>query len=207
MLIGGAGNDLLNGGAGSDNLDGGAGLDTAVFVATRAEANVVHTPTGYSVTDTIGSRDGVDFLTGIERMEFSDRTIALDLGTGQSAGNAVRLIGAAFDVDYIPEYSGIGVSLFDAGMGMLEVAQRALNTDLFVSLAGSHSNVDFVNTVYLHVIGALPTEWVRDFYVGLLQGSGGTMMQAELLVYAANEQMNELNIGLVGLQQSGLEFV
>jgi subtilisin-like proprotein convertase family protein/subtilisin family serine protease len=206
-LVGGAGNDTLNGGAGSDHLDGGAGVDIAVFASTRGQANIVHAPTGYSVTDTVASRDGVDFLTGIERLQFADRTVALDLGSGEAAGNAVRLIGAAFDADYIPEYSGLGVGLFDAGYGMVQVAQRALNTDLFVSLAGSHSNVDFVNTVYLNVIGVLPTLEVRDFYVGLLQGSGGTVTQAELLVYAANVQVNEDNIGLVGLQQSGLEFV
>ena len=205
-LIGGAGNDVLIGGAGTDTLDGGAGIDIAVFTSTRAQANVVRKPTGFSVRDTVSSRDGVDSLTNIERMQFADKIVALDLGNGQSAGNAVRLIGAAFDTDYIPEYSGVGVSLFDAGLDMLDVAQRALNTDLFVSLAGSRGNADFVNTVYLNVVGVLPSEWVRNYYVGLLEGSGGTITQAELLVYAANEQLNEVNIGLVGLQQSGLEF-
>jgi subtilisin-like proprotein convertase family protein len=205
-LFGAGGNDVLIGSAGTDTLDGGAGTDTAVFTSTRAQANIVRTPTGFSVSDTLASRDGVDFLMDIERMQFADKIVALDLGSGQSAGNAVRLIGAAFDTDYIPEYSGVGVSLFDAGLDMLDVAQRALNTDLFVTLAGSRDNVDFVNTVYLNVIGVLPSDWVRNHYVGLLQGSGGTMTQAELLVYAANEQVNELNIDLVGLQQSGLEF-
>jgi serralysin len=205
-LFGAGGNDVLIGSAGTDTLDGGAGTDTAVFTSTRAQANIVRTPTGFSVSDTLASRDGVDFLMDIERMQFADKIVALDLGSGQSAGNAVRLIGAAFDTDYIPEYSGVGVTLFDAGLDMLDVAQRALNTDLFVTLAGSRDNVDFVNTVYLNVIGVLPSDWVRNHYVGLLQGSGGTMTQAELLVYAANEQVNELNIDLVGLQQSGLEF-
>ena len=58
-----------------------------------------------------------------------------------------------------------------------------------------------------HVVGSLPTADVRDFYVGLLQGSGGTMTQAELLALAANAQANEANIDLTGLQQTGLEFV
>jgi len=206
-LLGGDGNDILIGGADHDILDGGAGVDVAVFTSTRAQANVVPTPSGYSVADTLPSRDGLDLLTGIERLQFSDRTIALDLGSGEAAGNTVRLIGAAFDADYIPEYSGLGVGLFDAGYSMLEVAERALDTDLFRSLSGSRDNTAFVNTVYLNVVGASPIPWVRDFYVGLLQGSGGSMSQAELLVLAANEQLNEVNIGLVGLQQTGLEFV
>jgi hypothetical protein len=43
--------------------------------------------------------------------------------------------------------------------------------------------------------------------VGLLQGSGGTMTQAELLTLAANAPANEANIGLVGLQQSGVDYI
>ena len=43
--------------------------------------------------------------------------------------------------------------------------------------------------------------------VGLLQGSGGTMTQADLLVLAANADINAQNINLVGLQQNGVEFV
>ena len=60
--------------------------------------------------------------------------------------------------------------------------------------------------MYRNVVGFLPTAPERDFYVGLLQGSGGTMTQAELLVVAANGAQNAANIDLVGLQQSGVEF-
>jgi len=64
-----------------------------------------------------------------------------------------------------------------------------------------------VNTVYKNVVGALPSDAVRDSFVGLLQGSGGTMTQAQLLELAANAGANATNINLVGLQQSGAEFV
>lgn len=40
-----------------------------------------------------------------------------------------------------------------------------------------------------------------------MQGNGGTMTQGELLALAANAGVNEQNINLVGLQQSGVEFV
>ena len=69
------------------------------------------------------------------------------------------------------------------------------------------SNADFVNTVYRNVMGMLPTATERDFFVGLLEGNGATMTQAELLMLAANAAQNEGNINLVGLQQSGVEFV
>ncbi len=56
-------------------------------------------------------------------------------------------------------------------------------------------------------MGVLPSATERDYYVGLLQGSGGSMTQAALLVLAANADVNAVNINLVGLQQSGVEFV
>jgi hypothetical protein len=69
------------------------------------------------------------------------------------------------------------------------------------------SNTDFVTRVYTNVVGAAPSDTARDSYVGLLVGSGGTMTQAELLVLASNAGVNATNIDLVGLQQSGVEFV
>jgi subtilisin-like proprotein convertase family protein len=206
-LFGGDGDDVLDGGNGNDTLDGRDGMDTAVFTSKRAEAIIVRTSLGFSVRDTVSERDGTDALLDVERMQFADMNVALDLAAGQSAGNTVRLIGAAFDSPYIEEYAGVGINLFDAGFSMLQVAQAAVNTGLFLSLAASASNVSFVDTVYRNVVGTLPSSDEHDFYVGLLQGSGGSMTQAELLVLAANSQPNEINIGLVGLQQNGVEFV
>ena len=64
-----------------------------------------------------------------------------------------------------------------------------------------------MNTVYRNVVGNAPSDAERDFYVGLLQGSDSTMTQADLLAVAANAPVNEGNISLVGLQQSGVEFL
>ena len=198
------GNDVLYGSLGNDALDGGTGLDTAMFSAARTSYSASRGASTYSVTGV----DGTDTLNGIERLQFSDRKIALDLGQGEAAGNTVRLIGAAFDTNFItPEFVGIGIDLFDSGASLAQVAELALGTSVYQSIAGSRSNVDFVNTIYRNVVGTLPSESARDFFVSLLQGSGGTMSQAELLAIAANDGLNAANINLVGLQQSGIEFV
>jgi hypothetical protein len=195
------GNDTLTGGAGNDTVDGGSCIDTAVFSGVRSAYTI-----GGAVTSVSGP-EGSDTLSSIERLQFSDTNLAFDLGSGQSAGNTVRVIGAAFDANHItPAFVGLGLDLFDAGRSMLEVCQLALGTGLYLSLAGSSSNEAFVNTVYKNVVGALPSNAVRDSYVGLLQGSGGTMTQAQLLELAANAGVNATNINLVGLQQSGAEF-
>jgi hypothetical protein len=82
----------------------------------------------------------------------------------------------------------------------------AIGTDLFLSLAGSRKNVDFVNTVYRNVTGHLPTTVELNGLVGMLQGSGGTLTQADLLVIAANHPQNAATIGIVGLQLTGVEY-
>jgi hypothetical protein len=203
-LAGDAQNNVLSGGMGDDMLIGRAGRDTAAYASSRAVYDVANAGT----TATVTGVEGVDTLEGIERLRFSGGGVALDLGAAESAGMTVRVIGAAFDTPHLTaDLIGIGISVFDGGMSMLQVCQLAVDTQLFASLAGSRSNVDFVNTVYRNVVGVLPTAADRDFFVGLLQGSGGTMSQAELLVLAANAVQNEGNINLVGLQQTGVEFI
>ena len=64
-----------------------------------------------------------------------------------------------------------------------------------------------MNTVYRNVVGELPSTADRDYFLGMLQGSGGTMTQAQLLEAAAYAEVNVQNIGLVGMQQAGVEYL
>lgn len=100
----------------------------------------------------------------------------------------------------------IGLNIFDSGKTMLEVCALAIGTGLFQLLAGSNSNEAFVNLVFQNVVGFAPSEAQRATYVGMLQGSGGTLTQAQLLELAANHPLNAVNINLAGLQDSGVEF-
>jgi len=202
-LTGGQGNDTLTGNAGNDTVDGGDGIDTVVLSGTRASYTSSSQNSGRVVMDS-AAVEGTDLLTGIERLRFSDQNLAFDFGLNAAAGNTVRIIGAAFDAPTIqrhPDYVGIGLGLFDSGQGMLAVCQIAIGA------MGSPANEDFVNTVYENVVGAPPSPAERDYYVGLLQGSGETITQAELLALAANAEVNAQNIDLVGLQQTGVQFV
>ncbi|WMJ08483.1 calcium-binding protein [Nitrosomonas sp. sh817] len=199
FIVAFGGNDTLTGNSGNDKLSGGFGADTAIFSSSRVNYTVAGTSTGFSVS----GPDGNDTLLGIERFRFTDKKIAVDLGDGQSANNTARLIGAAFDAPTIaqhPDYVGIGLNLFDSGQSMLAVSQ------LVVGILGL-SNDAFVDKVYQNVVGSLPSASEHDFYVKLLSGSGGTLSQAQLLEIAANTDINEVNINLTGLQQTGVEFI
>lgn len=83
---GGAGDDrltgnnvdnALQGGAGDDILEGGGGTDTAVFTGVYADYTITHNSDGsVTVTDNNNTDgdEGVDTLSGIEAIEFSDQT-------------------------------------------------------------------------------------------------------------------------------------
>jgi Ca2+-binding RTX toxin-like protein len=194
------GNDTLAGGLGDDTMEGGADIDTALYVGHQAEYAIAYTGFGYVVS----GAEGTDMLFGIERVRFADTNRALDLGPGEAAGNTVKIIGAAFGAPAIqehPDYAGIGLDLFDSGASVLAVCQLA------VKAMGSPTNEAFVNAVYANVVGVVPLAQAQDLYVGMLLGSGGSLSQAELLQLAAATEANAININLVGLQQTGVEFV
>ncbi len=194
-----AGNDTLNGQEGNDSLDGGLGIDKAIYSSSRESYSTSWSAPSFSVS----GPDGNDTLSNVERLQFADKNIAIDLDAGQAGSNTARIIGAAFDAATIqarPDYVGIGLGLFDVGQNMFDVSELAL------SAMGTLTNEAFVNTVYFNVVGTAPSQPDRDFYMGLLEGNGGGFSQAQLLEIAANSEVNATNINLVGLQQTGIEF-
>lgn len=200
VLVGTSGNDLFYvGDAGNDVFDGGGGIDTALLNLSRGQVQIQHPGTGYQFTSTYGS----DTLRNIERVQFSDTKLALDLDG--SAGNTVKLIGAIFGKTYVTAsnnatnatYVGIGLGLFDSGMTMLGVAEIALGT--------GRSNTNVVTQLYWNVTNTLPLGSELDHYVGLLDA--GVHTQASLAVFAAEIELNTTNINLVGLASTGIEYV
>lgn len=76
VIIGGAGNDTLTGGGGNDTLNGGGGRDIAQMSGLQGDYTVVALGDGnYRITDNVAGRDGVDTVSGIEQVRFSDRAV------------------------------------------------------------------------------------------------------------------------------------
>jgi Ca2+-binding RTX toxin-like protein len=75
LIAGGAGNDSLTGGQGDDTLFGGDGFDVAIVSGASTEYLVEDLGSGrYRVTDTVGGRDGIDILDGVEAVRFTNGT-------------------------------------------------------------------------------------------------------------------------------------
>ena len=93
-ITGLAGNDTLFGGLGNDSLDGGAGYDCAVCQGQYANYSVTWDATlrRYVVKDNRSgtSNEGVDYLTGIEEIDFTGGGSALKLDRhGMAVGHDV----------------------------------------------------------------------------------------------------------------------
>lgn len=87
-------NDKLEGDGGNDVLNGGGGIDTAVFNGVSTAYSVVRTG---SNTWTVSGGEGVDKLSNIEMLQFTDRTITLST-TALAAGTAATSVAPTANV-------------------------------------------------------------------------------------------------------------
>jgi Ca2+-binding RTX toxin-like protein len=77
-LNGDAGNDSIDGGTGNDTIDGGVGTDTLLFSGARANYTFLTLDATHTrITDARVGGDGVDVVTGIESVHFTDGTFLL----------------------------------------------------------------------------------------------------------------------------------
>jgi hypothetical protein len=195
-------NDVIKGQPGTDFFDGGLGVDTVVYSGPQERYTINNSGNRYVVSEPTGS-DDTDYLSNIERLQFSNGKVALDLAG--NAGEAARLIGALLGPTYVKDkaLAGIVIGLLDQNYAPQTIAALGLNTSMYVGLAGSASNEDFVKHVFKNVIGRGPGEAELQTYVGML--SAGTS-QAALAVMAADTEFTAAQIGLTGLMLHGWEF-
>jgi hypothetical protein len=205
VLVGTAATNWFVGGRGNDVIDGGAGLDWATYEGSRSRYEVSSLGSGdYRVAVLDGSSEGTDTLESVERLKFADTNVALDLFG--HAGTVAKILGAVFGKQYVAnkDVVGIGLSLLDGGMSYADLVALAVSTDVFAELAGSRSNVDFVNFVYENIVGSQPGQADLSHYVDLL--NTGVHTQASLAYLACETDLNKLNIDLVGLAGTGIEY-
>jgi len=199
-LTGNRDGDILIGGAGDDILDGGTGLDFSEYSGERANFLVEHSNGRLLVTDNAGN-EGSDTLTNIERLSFSDQGVAFDLDG--NAGFAAELLGLFLGVEGVTnkEYVGTVLSMLDNGM-----SYEQLTTVAFDAVLGPNpSHEAVVSLVYTSLVGGDPDAATVALYAGLLDDGSFTLGQFGVI--AAEHQLNQDNIGLIGLAETGLEYL
>ena len=197
-------NDSLIGGQGNDRIDGHGGSDTAVFSGVSSKYTItkslVNGVTTFTVSDKTGA-NGVDTLISIERLQFSDKKLAIDLDT--NAGKVVKILGAVFGPSSVANksYVGIGLGYLDSGMSYANLMQLAIDANF----GRRGSNSDVVKLLYTNVVGSAPDAATLASYKSLLDK--GTYTQATLGVLAADTFENTTNINLIGLAKTGVEYL
>jgi len=190
-------------GGGSDIFDGRDGMDTVRYTG-DSDLYSINKSLDYTSVVKSPQYAATDQLISIERLQFSDTSVALDFAKGQSAYNSATLIGTAFGADYIDDYFGIGLSIFDIGSTVSDVAHLITQNNLIENLFGIDSNEDWVAHVYENVVGAAPDEAALALYTGYLDN--GDFTKAELLALAQSVASIDEQVGIVGLQSTGLEY-
>ncbi len=159
-IVGGAGNDRLQGLAGNDAMDGGAGTDTVLFSGIRSSYTISNGVSTFAVNSVA---EGSDLLQNVERLQFSDSSLAFDLSGGNSAGGIYRLYVAGFNRS--PDYVGIGFYIDQADKGLkdaISIATDFLYSDEFPKQYG-------VKMTDTYATGLNITALVTGFYTNVLK--------------------------------------
>ena len=211
LIEGGSGNDSLNGGAGNDSLDGGTGIDTAILTGSRAGYTLT-VGTSTKVVDKSGI-DGDDMLTSMERLQFSDTKVAIDLTAGGNAAKTAQFLGL-LGFSFLSQKSVVGslLGIFDqTGIDLPSAFNLVLNNGLVTQLAGGPSDTALIKLIHRNLAGSEVSDTVAATLAGqLLKDSGGAYSRIDLLSLGAGLDTNLQNVGLVGttgLLATGLEYI
>lgn len=196
-IAGGAASDTIYSGKGDDRIDGGAGLDTVVYTGSRAGYTVSAGTSGVSVRGALGS----DSLVQIERLQFGDLNVALDIDG--AAGQAYRIYKAAFNRPADATGLGFWINALDHGASLTQVAQGFVDSQEFRTLYGSApSSTEIVSKLYANILNRPGEAAGIAFWAGVLDGRSATV--ADVLAGFAESPENKAN--LVGVTQNGIDY-
>jgi len=229
---GGRGRDFFTGNTGNDYFDGKAGIDTAIFRGPKADYFIGSTITldrtdplalnqvrANVVTDLSGllagaaGRDGSDTLVNVERLQFADTKVALDLGPTQSAGQTALLLGAvlpgqlAFDGTR-KELIGTVIGLFEQNFTMAQLSGAILRLPIWDTLTGVEgaTSADIASYLVNNVYGNATTPLLTTTAINAM-GSERGATQGNYLASLAASSANQVKIDLVGKQATGLDYL
>lgn len=186
--IGHTGPNQFSGTSGNDTFRGGPGIDTVRYNCPRSAYTVENSGSAWRVSS---SAEGVDELIDVERIEFADSSVLLDING--NAGKAYRVYQAAFG--RAPDNGGMNfwVSLLDNGSSLQNVAGGFVGSDEFKTLYGSNpSNSDFVSRLYRNVLHRAPDQRGFDYWLGLL--NNGQISRAAALIEFSESPENQSGV-------------
>ena len=194
------GNDLSNrisGLSGTNVIDGKGGIDFAIFTEESEDYKI--TPfDGYWL---VASETENSQVTDIERLIFSNKNIALDLDG--NAGLAVKAVGAFWGAESVknPEVVGKYLKRLDENISF-ETLLGEVVQEVF---GGNKTGAQMVNHFYDAVVGGTAPEDISSHYGALVDS--GELSAVELASLVSNHEINVAGIDLIGLADTGIEYI
>jgi hypothetical protein len=214
-VTGTSSNDTLSGGTGNDTIDGGSGTDTFSYSSAKANYTIAAATSGFTVTS---SAYGVDTISNVERVKFSDCNLALDMGVSQSAGQTALLLGAVLPGKLALDTSkqalvGAVIGLFDTGLYSMTILSGALlRLDIWSILTGQTistasrsltEDTAIVNYLMTNVNGQAPDATTLKTEAATMHSES---FQGAWLAQLALSSAGQTHIGLTGLASTGIVY-
>lgn len=180
----------------SDVITIGEDINLAKFSFSSEAISIRQNSLGW----TIKYSGDTDTFIGVERIQFTDTSVAFDLDG--HAGQTAKILGAVFGSDAVSnnEYAGIGLHYLDNGWSYEELMSLAIDA----ALGTDASPEDVVQHLYTNVVGVAPNEAEAKPFVDMLDD--GLYSKGSLGIIAAETALNATNIDLIGLAETGLEY-
>ncbi len=185
------GNDRVMASSESAIIDTGEGIDTVVYKLPASKITKVSD--GWFVNGNL--------LKNVERVEFTDKIVALDIDG--ISGKAYRIYQAAFA--RTPDNEGLKywINTMDAGHSLEAVAGGFIASEEFKTLYGDNpSNEAFVTKLYNNVLGRAPEQGGFDYWTGLLNDQ--KISNVSTLINFSESDENQLNV--IGVIENGIEL-
>ena len=192
VIMGLGGDDVIEGLAGDDSIDGGVGLDYARYSGSLGDYQI-------QLGDHVEVRhlrihgDGTDVLTQVERLQFTDTHIALDISG--TAGQAYRIYEAV--LGRAPDLVGLGywINDMDNGVSLTTIAQGFIASKEFQDKYGVNPSYEiYVNLLYQNILGRAPDAEGLDYWLSNMQK--GIDTPAVVLASFSEGVENKANVAL-----------
>ncbi len=162
---------------------------------------LTQTATGYKALASDGT--GLYAFENINRIQFKDKSVALDFANNGNATLVAKTIAAVFGAATVtqrPDYVGIGLKFLDQDVKSTSATKFSNIIALALSAAMPNaSNQQIVDLLYNNVVGAHTAQQAAPFVLMLDQGQ---QTVASLGVMAADL----VNITAMGLPQQGMAY-
>ena len=203
ILLGNSANNRLQGGGGNDWIDGREGLDIAVYASARQGYDIQRqSDSSIVVAQHNNGTEGRDVLVNVERLQFSDWRVALDVAGG-AAGFTAELIGAVYGADYarLPQLVGTGLRYLDGGTSREQLTRLALED----RLGAGYGADQYITLLYQNLVGQpIPADQLALWKSRVASGQYNDI---SLTLEASAMPENHANIGFSGLIEQGITYL